>query len=289
LKKAHPIRWRFRRWLMPTKSNNFRPKLIDRYAMAALALVFVAIQMITPLNGGLSVLGQQAPISTVELLKDTNVERHKVGAAPLKISRELTQAASMKAQDMLKEGYWSHASPSGVTPWHWLDQADYSYAYAGENLARNFGSANAVVAAWMASPGHRQNMLHQYYTEVGFAVADGVVGGRSVSLVVAMYATPASSLPEVAGIQTMAPGATSLGFLARIGVAVQSMSAPMIGLLLVLTLGLMVAIVTAGVMFGQSRNIKGGPWRKHHATVKAIGLGIFVIMVVLVQSSGQIG
>lgn len=289
LKKAHPIRWRFRRWLMPTKSNNFRPKLIDRYAMAALALVFVAIQMLTPLSGESSVLGQQAPINSADLLQDTNSERHKAGAPPLMASHELSEAAALKAQDMIDNNYWSHTSPSGVTPWYWLGEADYKYAYAGENLARNFNSAGATVAAWMASPDHRRNMLHQYYTEAGFAVVDGMMDNRPTRLVVALYGTPASSLTEVAGIHTQAPGATNLGLLSRIGVAIQSMSAPMLGLMSLVLLALIVAIVTAAVMFGNRNRIQGGAWRRYHATIKAVVIGLFVIIVTLAQSSGQIG
>lgn len=289
LRAAHPIRWRLRRWLVPHRRNNFRPKLIDRYAIGALSLLFVAVQFIGPMVGGSSVLGQQAPISAAELLQDTNAEREKVGAAPLRVNNELSKAALLKSQDMLRHDYWSHTSPSGVTPWHWLEEVGYGYAYAGENLARNFSSANAVVAAWMASPGHKENMLHQYYTEVGFAVADGTMDGRPVSLVVALYATPASSLAEVAGIHTKAPGATDLGLLARIGVAVQSMSAPMIGVMVLLSLSLMIAIITAAVMYVNRDHIKGGLWRRYHATVKVVGMSLLVVITLLAQSSGQIG
>lgn len=289
LKAAHPIRWRFRKWLVPNRRNNFRPRFIDRYGMAGLLLLFVAAQAVSPVMGGASVLGQQAPISTIEILRETNDERAKVQASPLKINDELSHAASLKAQDMLQYGYWSHTSPSGVTPWSWLDKVGYSYSYAGENLAKNFSSANAVVAAWMVSPGHKENMLHGYYTEVGFAVADGMMNGRPVHLVVALYATPASSLTAVAGMHTNAPTSAQLGLMSRIGVAVQSMSPAMIGWMVLLSISLMVALITSVVMFSNRENIRGGWWRKYHAGIKLIGMSVFVIMVVLAQSYGQIG
>lgn len=57
----------------------------------------------------------------------------------------------------------------------------------------------------MASQGHRENMLKNYYTEVGFAMMDGKIDGQPTNIVVAMYVPPSSSLTEVAGLETNAP------------------------------------------------------------------------------------
>lgn len=40
---------------------------------------------------------------------------------------------------------------------------------AGENLARGYTTADATVAAWMASPGHRANVLDGSLTRIGVA------------------------------------------------------------------------------------------------------------------------
>lgn len=40
---------------------------------------------------------------------------------------------------------------------------------AAENLARGNASAKAIVAAWMASPGHRRNILDRRLTKIGVA------------------------------------------------------------------------------------------------------------------------
>ena len=42
---------------------------------------------------------------------------------------------------------------------------------ASENLARGYATADATVAAWMASPGHRANVLDGTVTRVGVAAA----------------------------------------------------------------------------------------------------------------------
>ena len=40
---------------------------------------------------------------------------------------------------------------------------------AGENLARGYTTADRTVAAWMASPGHRANVLDRSLTRIGVA------------------------------------------------------------------------------------------------------------------------
>lgn len=42
---------------------------------------------------------------------------------------------------------------------------------ASENLARGYATADATVAAWMASPGHRANVLDRTLTRIGVAAA----------------------------------------------------------------------------------------------------------------------
>jgi uncharacterized protein YkwD len=52
-----------------------------------------------------------------------------------------------------------------------LNHYGYRYLLAGENIAWNYPGAQAAVAAWMNSPGHRANVLSPNYTEIGVAVA----------------------------------------------------------------------------------------------------------------------
>lgn len=122
-----------------------------------------------------------------------NTERTTYGLTQLSYNSLLEQAAQAKANDMATKGYFSHNSPDGVTPWQWVKEAGYNFAYAGENLAVNFTESINVNRAWMDSPGHRANILNNKFTEVGIATAKGMYKGRETIFVVQMFGRPAAS------------------------------------------------------------------------------------------------
>jgi hypothetical protein len=74
---------------------------------------------------------------------------------------------------MVKNQYFAHTSPDGVSPWHWFKSAGYNYKYAGENLAIGFYESEEVYNAWLNSPSHRANIVNPNYTQVGTAVLSG--------------------------------------------------------------------------------------------------------------------
>ena len=94
---------------------------------------------------------------------------------------------------MFNKQYWAHTAPDGKEPWDFMSEAGYSYQVAGENLARDFSTTSAMVAAWMASPTHRANIMNGRYTEIGIAVINGTLEGVETTLVVQMFGTPRSS------------------------------------------------------------------------------------------------
>lgn len=132
------------------------------------------------------------PLGVADLLSETNYQRQINGAGALSLSPKLSMAAQTKADDMLTEGYWSHNSLSGKTPWYFVRNSGYQYDKAGENLAKNYYESSAVVAAWLNSSSHRQNMLDKDYTEAGFASRSGTMNGQAVTITVALYAKPVS-------------------------------------------------------------------------------------------------
>jgi hypothetical protein len=121
----------------------------------------------------------------------TNEERVTVTAPPLRRSAVLDEAAARKAEHMATEGYFAHYSPQGVSPWHWFDSVDYTYAYAGENLAIHFSDSGEVVKAWMESPTHRANIINNNFTEIGVGTAKGTYEGYETVFVVQLFGTPA--------------------------------------------------------------------------------------------------
>lgn len=121
----------------------------------------------------------------------TNNQRSQNNQAPLVRNAVLDAAAQRKADDMAKHQYFSHYSPTGVSPWHWFDEAGYVYAHAGENLAVHFTDSKEVVDAWMKSPSHRENIVGPQYTEIGVGTARGTYEGYDTVFVVQLFGTPA--------------------------------------------------------------------------------------------------
>lgn len=105
-----------------------------------------------------------------EIWLAVNVQRQADGEAPLSLDPRLTASATAKCMDMSINNYWAHVSPTGVT-WDSFIKQQYShYQAAGENLARGYTTSQAIVNAWMASPGHRANILDSAFNEVGYAI-----------------------------------------------------------------------------------------------------------------------
>lgn len=76
-------------------------------------------------------------------------------------------AAQHRAEDLVGTPYLTHASLDAV-------MSECGVSTAGENLSRSSANPEDVVAAWMASPGHRANILDPTFTQIGVAcVPDG--------------------------------------------------------------------------------------------------------------------
>ena len=126
-----------------------------------------------------------------EIVVQTNDLRSSLGLGQLKENPVLDNAAQQKLQDMIANNYFAHTSPTGVTPWHWIDINNYNYSYAGENLAIGFSTAQDTVSAWSKSPSHRENLVNPKYKDIGVAVAPAQIDGSSGFLVVQVFGTPA--------------------------------------------------------------------------------------------------
>jgi uncharacterized protein YkwD len=110
-----------------------------------------------------------------------NKQRASFGLARLRAHRQLQVAAQSYAGDMVRGGFFSHVSPSGSTLEQRIRQGTRYLAGAlryqiGENIAWGQGvlaKPSAIVAAWMASPGHRANILRGAFREIGIGIAPG--------------------------------------------------------------------------------------------------------------------
>ena len=100
--------------------------------------------------------------------QSVNNEREKAGLQPLLRDLLLDKSAQDKCADMIEKDYWQHDAPDGTEPWVFIKKYNV-YTTAGENLAYGFTSAESVVSGWMASEGHRKNILDDTFTNVGYA------------------------------------------------------------------------------------------------------------------------
>lgn len=133
---------------------------------------------------------QAKEINLENVVSLVNESRLEENLKPLLINPELSKIAQSKAQDMTKNHYFAHTSPEGINPWYWFGKNNYSYKYAGENLAINYDSAEEEHLAWMNSPTHKKNILSPQFTEIGIATATGLIEGKKSHITVQIFATP---------------------------------------------------------------------------------------------------
>ncbi|MCS0636592.1 CAP domain-containing protein [Streptomyces sp. LP05-1] len=101
-----------------------------------------------------------------------NAERAKVGCSPLRFDPDLAALAGAFSRDMAKRDFFAHTSPDGASPWDRAATAGVS-GLGAENIARGQADAEAVMATWMTSEGHRANILNCDYTRLGVGVHFG--------------------------------------------------------------------------------------------------------------------
>ena len=109
-----------------------------------------------------------APADRLEssVLDELNLVRLEHGLRQLRLSPSLTDAADHHSLAMVRAGYFAHESPDGS---HFARRIKGFYKpraarrkwRVGENLIWRTQrlTARAAVAAWLASPGHRENLL----------------------------------------------------------------------------------------------------------------------------------
>lgn len=99
--------------------------------------------------------------------------RAEQGLGPVKANPKLELAAERHAQDMARRGFFSHTGSNGSSVGKRARRAGYRFCVIAENIAKGQRSAAEAMRSWMASPGHRRNMLDRRIKEIGVARAPG--------------------------------------------------------------------------------------------------------------------
>ena len=109
-----------------------------------------------------------------------NKARTDAGLPKLAADSSLFKVARLKAQDMVKNSYFSHTSPTYGSPFKMMKTYGISYKVAGENIAGN-PSLQDAVTAWLNSPTHKQNILSNSYNYIGIGIEKSDIYGYIIS------------------------------------------------------------------------------------------------------------
>jgi len=150
-------------------------KIKKLFSVSALAVV-LAFSV-----SNLALASAITPQTVIGLVNQARLEK---GLKALEENSKLSEAAADKAEDMIKNNYFAHNSPKGITPWFWIEKNKYDYTYAGENLAMDFTTAEKEQSAWMKSESHKKNILNPNYQEIGVAVRQGMINKRLTTVAV---------------------------------------------------------------------------------------------------------
>ena len=132
------------------------------------------------------------------VLSFTNIQRQNNNIPSLKENAVLDLMALAKVEDMFANQYFAHQSPSGKGVGDLAEDFSYQFIIVGENLALGgFKDDEALVTAWMESPGHRENILNKAYQEIGIAVKKGVFEGKEVWLAVQHFGLSSGACPTI--------------------------------------------------------------------------------------------
>ncbi|WP_051314712.1 CAP domain-containing protein [Alteribacter aurantiacus] len=102
-----------------------------------------------------------------QVIELTNAERQNNGLSTLETNIDLCMVAREKSRDMNENNYFSHTSPTYGSPFDMMRDFGIEYNAAGENIAQGQPTPEQVVQQWMASPGHRENILSNNYNQIG--------------------------------------------------------------------------------------------------------------------------
>lgn len=87
----------------------------------------------------------------------------------------LVCTARRHSKDMGDRDYFEHESPEGTTPFERMTNAGYRWSAAAENIAMGQPTADEVMATWLESEGHCENIMGDYvHLGVGFYGDAGV-------------------------------------------------------------------------------------------------------------------
>lgn len=105
-----------------------------------------------------------------EVLALVNKERAAKGCPALVMNPKLQAAAQGHAAAMSKQNFFGHQSKNGASVGRRVSAQGYKWRSVGENISMGWPTAQKAVSQWMASSGHRKNILDCRFKETGIAM-----------------------------------------------------------------------------------------------------------------------
>jgi uncharacterized protein YkwD len=124
----------------------------------------------SPAPASASTVGPSAEAQAI--LAQTNQLRAQVGAPPLALCANLTDAAQLHSADQASRSTMSHTGGDGSSGVQRAERAGYvGWTAFAENVAFGFATPEAAMAAWTASGGHYLNLVNPAYQHLGVGLA----------------------------------------------------------------------------------------------------------------------
>jgi uncharacterized protein YkwD len=136
----------------------------------------------------------QSPTSPISrrLFDLTNEQRGSAGVPGLRYSLELETLAQRRANDMSARKYYAHRDPDGRLFFDYFETGVFKGGYSCENLdIQIISSPEMFMRDWLNSArGHKECMLSDRVSDVGYAVAQITIGAQQSPsyVVVAIHA-----------------------------------------------------------------------------------------------------
>lgn len=119
------------------------------------------------IHSGLTTVHSPAQNFVERVVSLTNTFRQQLGLRPLTLNPQLTVAAQTHSRNMAVQDFFDHVGSDRSQPWDRMTSAGYQWSHAAENIAAGQQTPEAVVNGWLASPGHRNNILNADLQDIG--------------------------------------------------------------------------------------------------------------------------
>jgi uncharacterized protein YkwD len=169
---------------------------VKRVRLAFLFLLAVSGALFSPAATAVERPYRSVDALEAKLLDGLNSLRVRSGLARLRVSQALSAAARQHSREMARNGFCGHAARAGapfskrLTHFYGRGRGWRAWAVAENVLCHPRRlTASAALRRWLASPGHRANLLSREWQDVGLAAVHAGTGRRESGREDALFVT----------------------------------------------------------------------------------------------------